>query len=79
MLYSIVIGGVAGWLAGKLMKGGGFGILINILLGIAGGFVGGWLFGQLGISLMNGPEGDLVEGVIGAVVILFIAGLIKKK
>ena len=79
MIYSIVIGGLAGWLAGKLMKGGGFGILINILLGIAGGFVGGWLFGKLGISFIDGLPGDLLEGVIGAVVILFIAGLIKKK
>ena len=79
MLYSIIIGGAAGWLAGKLMKGGGFGILINVLLGIGGGFVGGWLFNQFGISIMEGLVGDLIEGVIGAVVILFIAGLIKKK
>lgn len=79
MIYSIIIGGLAGWLAGNLMKGGGFGILINIVLGIVGGFVGGWLFEKLGISFIDGLVGDLLEGVIGAVVILFIAGLIKKK
>jgi len=79
MLYSIIIGGIAGWLAGTLMKGGGFGILMNIVLGIVGGFVGGWLFDKLGITIMDGTIGDLIEGVIGAVVILFIAGLIKKK
>ena len=79
MLYSIIIGGIAGWLAGKIMKGGGFGILINILLGIVGGFVGGWLFGILGISLLDNWPGDLLEGVIGAVAILFIAGVVKKK
>ncbi len=79
MLYSIIIGGLAGWLAGKLMKGGGFGILINILLGIAGGFVGGWLFNKLGVSIVDGLVGDLIERVIGAVVILFIGDLIKKK
>ena len=79
MLYSIIIGGIAGWLAGKIMKGGGFGILINILLGIVGGFVGGWLFNTLKISFFDGLVGDLLEGVIGAVVILFIAGVIKKK
>ncbi len=79
MLYSIIIGGIAGWLAGKLMRGGGFGILINILLGIVGGFVGGWLFDFVGISLLGGWPGDLLEGVIGAVVILFVAGIIKKK
>ena len=44
MLYTILIGALAGWLAGKIMKGGGFGALKNILLGIVGGFVGGWLF-----------------------------------
>ncbi len=79
MLYSIIIGGIAGWLAGKLMKGGGFGILGNILLGIVGGFVGGWLFGVVGISILENWPGDLLEGVIGAVVILFVAGILKKK
>ena len=77
-LYSIIIGAVAGWLAGKLMKGGGFGILINIILGIVGGFVGNWLFNKLGVSLMDGIVGDLLTGVIGAAVVLFIAGLFKK-
>ncbi len=79
MLYSIIIGGMAGWIAGKLMKGGGFGILINILLGIVGGVVGRWLFDAVGISLLENWPGDLLEGVIGAVVILFVAGAIKKK
>mgnify|MGYP003624434274 CR=1 FL=1 len=80
MLYSIIIGGIAGWLAGKLMKGGGYGIFKNIVLGIIGGFVGGWLFNELSIpTFFDGIVGDLFEGVIGAVVILFIAGLLKKK
>ncbi|MFY0628945.1 MAG: GlsB/YeaQ/YmgE family stress response membrane protein [Flavobacteriaceae bacterium] len=80
MLYGILIGAIAGFLAGKLMKGGGFGILINIILGIIGGFVGSWLFGLAGISFDFAGEivNDLITGVIGAVVILFIAGLIKK-
>ncbi len=77
-LYSILIGGVAGFLAGKLMKGGGFGVLINIILGIVGGFVGNWLFNTLGVSIMDGVIGDLLTGVIGAAVVLFIAGLFKK-
>lgn len=79
MLYSILIGGVAGWLAGNLMKGGGYGILKNIILGIIGGLVGAWLFGTLGVSFIDGWPGDLLEGVIGAVVIMAIAGAIKKK
>ncbi|REE83598.1 putative membrane protein YeaQ/YmgE (transglycosylase-associated protein family) [Lutibacter oceani] len=78
MLYSIIIGGIAGWLAGKLMKGGGFGLVKNIILGIIGGFVGGWLFNILGIYTFHGELGDLLEGVIGAVAILFVADLIKK-
>jgi uncharacterized membrane protein YeaQ/YmgE (transglycosylase-associated protein family) len=78
MLYAILIGALAGFLAGKLMKGGGFGFLMNMILGIIGGAVGGWLFGALGVTIMDGIVGDLIEGVIGAVVILFVAGLFKK-
>lgn len=79
MLYSIIIGGIAGLIAGKAMKGGGFGILINIILGIVGGLVGGWLFGVLGVNFSEGIIGDLVQGVIGAIVILVVAGFFKKK
>ena len=78
LLYALLIGAIAGWLAGKIMKGGGFGLLINILLGIVGGLVGNWLFGVLGISLMDGVIGDILTGAIGAIVILFVAGLFKK-
>lgn len=78
MLYSIIIGAIAGLIAGKIMKGGGFGILLNILLGIVGGAVGGWLFGVLGVSIGEGWVGDLITGSIGAIVILFVAGLFKK-
>lgn len=79
LLYALLIGAVAGWLAGKLMKGGGFGVLINIILGIVGGIVGNWLFGLLGVHIADGILGDLITGVIGAIVILFVAGLLKKK
>ena len=79
MLYSIIIGGIAGWLAGQIMKGGGYGVFTNIVLGIIGGFVGSWLFNKLGIHILSGITGDLVEGIAGAIVILFVAGLIKKK
>ncbi len=57
-IYSIIIGAIAGWLAGKIMKGGGFGLLINIVLGIIGGVVGGWIFGFLGISMGEGTVGS---------------------
>lgn len=78
ILYALLIGAIAGWLAGKIMKGGGFGLLINIILGIVGGAIGNWLFGSLGISIGSGAIGDIITGVIGAVVLLFIAGLFKK-
>ena len=79
MIYSIIIGGIAGWLAGKLLKGGGYGIFMNIILGIIGGMLGGWLFGIVGIQILEGWLGDLLEGVIGVVVIMSIVAAIKKK
>lgn len=78
LLYVLLIGAIAGWLAGKIMKGGGFGLLLNIVLGIVGGFVGNWLFGVLNINLLEGVIGDVLTGGIGAVVVLFVAGLFKK-
>ena len=81
LVYSLLIGAVAGWLAGKIMKGGGFGLLLNIVLGVIGGLVGGWLFRTLGISinLGNAILSDILTGLIGAVVVLFVAGLLKKR
>jgi len=78
MLYSLLIGALAGWLAGNLMRGGGFGILLNIILGIVGSIVGNWLLGYLGVSIASGWIGDLITGAIGASVLLFIGGLFKK-
>ena len=78
LLYSLLIGAIAGWLAGKLMKGGGFGLLLNIVIGIIGGIVGNWLFATLGISFTSGVLGDILTGAIGASVILFVASLFKK-
>ena len=79
LLYSLLIGAVAGWLAGKLMRGGGFGVIFNIILGIIGGIVAGWLFGKLGINFIDGVIGDILKGAIGASLLLFIANLFKKK
>ncbi|MGD9020420.1 MAG: GlsB/YeaQ/YmgE family stress response membrane protein [Lysobacterales bacterium] len=78
LILFLIIGAVAGWLAGTLMKGGGFGLLGNIVVGIVGAMIGGWLFGFLGIAA-EGMIGSLITAVIGAVVLLFIVGLIKKK
>ncbi len=77
-IYFIIIGAIAGWLAGKIMKGGGFGLLMNMVLGIIGGVVGGWLFGLFGLTADEGFIGSLVTAVAGAVVILYVGRLIKK-
>ena len=78
-IYIILIGIAAGFLAGWLMKGKGFGWIINLLLGIAGSLIGGWLFGILGISLGSGILGTLITATIGAVVLIFIVNFFKKK
>ena len=77
-IWFILIGALSGFIAGKIMKGGGFGILINLLLGIAGGVLGGWLFSLFGLG-SKGLIGSLVISVIGAVVILWIASFFRRK
>jgi uncharacterized membrane protein YeaQ/YmgE (transglycosylase-associated protein family) len=78
-VWFIIIGAVAGWLAGLITKGGGFGILGNIIVGIVGAVIGGWIFGLLGISTGGGLIGALITAVVGAVILLFIVSFIKKK
>lgn len=78
LLIFLIIGAVAGWLAGNFMKGGGFGVLVNILVGVIGAFVGSWAFGLFGISLDAGMIGQLITATVGAVILLFIVGLIKR-
>jgi len=77
LIGTIVIGAVAGWLAGQFMKGRGFGALGNIIVGIVGGFIGGLLFGILGFETAN-LIGRLVSGTVGAVILLALAGVRKK-
>ncbi len=81
LLYILIIGAIAGWLAGLIWKGGGFGLLWNIILGIAGSFVGGWLLGKLGVNVSIGSHmvNLIITSVIGAIVVLFIASLVKRR
>jgi len=74
----LVVGGVAGWLAGLIMKGGGFGVIGNIIVGVLGAFAGSYLFNLLDIRIASGIVGALITAVIGSVVVLFVIGLIKK-
>ena len=78
LLMTLVIGGIAGWLAGNILKGGGFGLLINILVGIVGAFIGNYLFGLLGVPA-DGSIGQLVAATIGALILLFVVGLFRKQ
>ena len=74
----IVVGIIAGWLAGKIMKGKGFGLIGDLIVGVIGAFLGGWLFGLLHISIGAGIIGSLITAVIGALVLLFVLRLIFK-
>jgi uncharacterized membrane protein YeaQ/YmgE (transglycosylase-associated protein family) len=77
LLIFLAIGAVAGWLAGVLMSGGGFGLLGDIVVGIIGAVLGGVLFGALGISA-GGLVGAIVTATVGAVVLIFILRLVKR-
>ncbi|NML34039.1 GlsB/YeaQ/YmgE family stress response membrane protein [Paraburkholderia antibiotica] len=74
----LIIGAVAGWLAGVLVKGGGFGLIVDIIVGIVGAFIGGWLSGVLHISLGGGWIGSIITALIGAVILLFIIRLVRR-
>lgn len=79
LIFTILVGAVSGWLAGQIKQGFGYGLLGNIILGILGAVVGQWLFRSvLHISLGAGLLGVIATSVIGALVILFVAGLLKK-
>jgi uncharacterized membrane protein YeaQ/YmgE (transglycosylase-associated protein family) len=77
IVWFLIIGIVAGWLAGKIMRGGGFGLIGDLVVGVIGALLGGFLFGLLGLSA-NGLIGSLVTATVGAVVLLFLIHLIKR-
>jgi uncharacterized membrane protein YeaQ/YmgE (transglycosylase-associated protein family) len=77
-LWIVIIGIVAGFLAGKIMRGKGYGLIVDLLLGIVGSFVGGWIFMQLHIQMGNGLLGQLLMALVGAVLLIFIVRLLKR-
>jgi uncharacterized membrane protein YeaQ/YmgE (transglycosylase-associated protein family) len=77
-LAFIVVGLIAGWLAGKVMRGGGYGVLGDIILGILGGMLGGWIFGRLGIYPSGGLIGAIIVAFTGAVILVAISRLLKR-
>ena len=78
LLVFLIVGAIAGWLAGLLVKGYGFGLLGNIVVGIVGAFIAGWLLPTLGISLGTGIVAAIIHAVIGAVILLVLIRLIKR-
>ena len=78
LLFSILIGLAAGYLGSLIFKGSGNGLLINLIVGIIGGFIGGWLFGLLGIGGSN-IVWQLIAATVGAIILLWIVSLIRKK
>lgn len=78
LLILLVVGAIAGWLAGVVMKGGGFGLIGDIIVGIVGAFLGSWLFSLLGVSAGGGTLGLLITAFIGAVVLLLLIRLVKR-
>jgi len=77
LIILLIVGAIAGWLAGVIVKGYGFGLIGNIVVGIVGAFIGNWLFPQLGFT-MDYPVGAIVSATLGAVLLLFVIGLIRR-
>jgi uncharacterized membrane protein YeaQ/YmgE (transglycosylase-associated protein family) len=77
LLIWLVVGAVAGWLAGMIVKGGGFGLLGDIVVGIIGAFVGGWLLMQLGVSIGTGLISVIATATIGAVALLTLLRMVR--
>ena len=76
-LWFLIIGAVAGWLAGKITRGKGFGLVTNLVVGILGAFVGGFLFKLIGMTAI-GTIGEIFTATVGAIVLLFVLRKLKK-
>jgi uncharacterized membrane protein YeaQ/YmgE (transglycosylase-associated protein family) len=78
LIIFLIVGAIAGWLAGQIMTGFGFGLVGNIILGIVGALVAGWLLPRLNVHIGGGIIGDIINALIGAIVVLFVIGLLKR-
>ena len=78
IIIMLIVGAIAGWLAGKIVRGFGFGLLWNIIIGIVGAFIGVWLMTQLNVTPLTGFFGSILNATIGAVILLVIIGLIRR-
>jgi uncharacterized membrane protein YeaQ/YmgE (transglycosylase-associated protein family) len=78
LIVFLIVGAIAGWLAGQVVKGGGFGLIGDIVVGILGAIIAGFLFPSLGISLGAGLIGEIISAAIGAIILLFVIRLVKR-
>jgi len=78
LIIWLVIGAIAGWLAGVIVKGYGFGLVGNIVVGILGAIFGGWLFGALGLGLSLGIVGTILGATVGAVLLLLLIRFVRR-
>jgi uncharacterized membrane protein YeaQ/YmgE (transglycosylase-associated protein family) len=78
IVWFLIVGAVAGWLAGLLFKGRGFGILGNIVVGVIGALLGGYLLGALGVYLGGGLLGAIGTALVGALVLLALASVLRR-
>ena len=78
-IWFIIIGGIAGWLSGRVIKGSGFGVVGNIVVGIIGSVVGGWVFSLLNISTSGNTIGPFITAFCGALIVLVVVGKLAKK
>lgn len=78
IVWFILVGLIAGWLAGQFMKGGGFGVVGDIVVGVVGALLGGFLFSTLGVSAGGGLLGAIIVATIGAIVLILLLRLVKR-
>ncbi|ATU91786.1 GlsB/YeaQ/YmgE family stress response membrane protein [Phyllobacterium zundukense] len=78
LLIFLLVGLIAGWLASQLVRGGGFGLVGDLIVGVIGAFIAGYLFPRLGISLGSGIIGAIIAATIGAIILLFVLRAVKR-
>lgn len=78
LIWFLLIGLIAGWLAGRVMRGGGYGVVGDLIVGVIGALLGGWLFGVLGIGLGLGLIGSLITAFVGAVILIALLRVIRR-
>jgi len=78
LLWTIIVGLIAGWATGKIMRGSGYGVLMDLLLGICGGVIGGWVLGVVGMHFGGGMIPRILVAILGAVILVALARMIRR-